>query len=99
MRAENVPQAKTPVLTFWEGDIIDNVNHCFITSKWGADKKIDVKHWPKFKGFEPLRRQVQAAGGRCAMRTVHRRFVVSSQHHYLSLLVLLLTGRRLAETA
>ncbi|KAL3137890.1 hypothetical protein ABBQ38_005142 [Trebouxia sp. C0009 RCD-2024] len=71
MRAENVPQAKTPVLTFWEGDIIDNVNHCFITSKWGADKKIDVKHWPKFKGFEPLRRQVQAAGGRCDGLSAH----------------------------
>ena len=32
MRADNVPQAKTPVVTFWEGDIIDNVNHSFITS-------------------------------------------------------------------
>lgn len=66
MRAENVPQAKTPVLTFWEGDIIDNVNHSFITSKWGADKNIDVKHWPRFAGFDPLRRLVQAAGGRYA---------------------------------
>ena len=68
MRAENVPQAKTPVVTFWEGDIIDNVNHSFITSKWGADKKIDVKHWPRFDGFQPLRRQVQSAGGRCAYK-------------------------------
>ena len=71
MRAENVPQAKTPVVTFWEGDIIDNVNHSFITSKWGADKKIDVKHWPRFAGFEPLRRQVQAAGGRSAAASKH----------------------------
>jgi len=65
MRAENVPQAKTPVVTFWEGDIIDNVNHSFITTKWGADKKIDVKHWPRFDGFQALRKRVQNSGGRC----------------------------------
>lgn len=71
MRAENVPQAKTPVVTFWEGDIIDNVNHSFITCKWGADKKIDVKHWPKFDGFQPLRRRVQSSGGRCDGLSTH----------------------------
>ena len=64
MRADNVPQAKTPVVTFWEGDIIDNVNHSFITSKWGADKKIDVCHWPRFDGFLPLRQKVHKTGGR-----------------------------------
>ncbi len=64
MRAENVPKAKSPVVTFWEGDIIDNVSHSFITCKWGADKKIDVKHWPRFDGFEPLRKRVQNSGGR-----------------------------------
>ena len=83
MRAENVPQAKTPVVTFWEGDIIDNVNHSFITSKWGADKKIDVKHWPRFAGFEPLRRQVQAAGGRSGRLNLcpPRTFAVRSPSH------------------
>lgn len=64
MRAENVPQAKTPVVTFWEGDIIDNVNHSFMTSKWGAEKKVDAKHWLKFDGFGPLSHSAQAFGGR-----------------------------------
>ena len=64
MRAENVPQAKTPVVTFWEGDIIDNVNHSFMTTKWGAEKSVDVKHWLKFDGFKPLSKAVQASGGR-----------------------------------
>ncbi|KAL0053045.1 hypothetical protein WJX82_000107 [Trebouxia sp. C0006] len=71
MRAENVPKAKSPVVTFWEGDIIDNVNHSFITCKWGADKKIDVKHWPRFDGFEPLRKRVQNSGGRCGGLSTH----------------------------
>lgn len=71
MRAENVPQAKTPVVTFWEGDIIDNVNHCFITSKWGAEKNVDVKHWPRFDGFQPIKRRVQSSGGRCDGLSTH----------------------------
>lgn len=65
MRAENVPQAKTPVVTFWEGDIIDNVNHSFVTSKWGAEKKVDVKHWKRFEGFQSISNHAEAACGRC----------------------------------
>lgn len=65
MRAENVPQAKTPVVTFWEGDIIDNVNHSFVTSKWGAEKKVDVKHWRRFEGFQSINNLAEAACGRC----------------------------------
>lgn len=64
MQAENVPQAKTPVVTFWEGDIIDNVNHSFVTSKWGTEKKVDVKHWKRFKGFQSLSNRAEAACGR-----------------------------------
>ena len=64
MRAENVPQAKTPVVTFWEGDIIDNVNHSFVTSKWGAEKKVDVKHWKRFDGFQSISNHAEAACGR-----------------------------------
>lgn len=36
MWAENVPHAKCPVVTFWEGEVVDDANHSFITAKWGA---------------------------------------------------------------
>lgn len=36
MWAENVPHAKSPVVTYWEGEVVDDANHSFYTAKWGA---------------------------------------------------------------
>ena len=36
MWAENVPHAKSPVVTYWEGEVVDDANHSFFTAKWGA---------------------------------------------------------------
>lgn len=36
MEAANVPDALEPVCTFFEGEIIDNVNHTFYTADWDA---------------------------------------------------------------
>jgi len=44
-------QSSEAVATFWEGEIIDNVNHTFYTQKWGATKAIDRKHWVKLAPF------------------------------------------------
>lgn len=38
MEAMNVPQANEPIITFWEGEIIDNANHSFFTQGWGAGR-------------------------------------------------------------
>jgi len=38
MEAVNVPHASEPVVTLWEGEIIDNRNHSFLTQKWGASR-------------------------------------------------------------
>ena len=66
MSAENVPQVRAPVVTFWEGEIIDNVNHCFVTSKWGTTRLTDNQHWRQFEtAFIPLRNSIQwRCGGR-----------------------------------
>jgi len=42
---------KSPVVTFWEGELIDNYNHFFYTQKWGASKTTDRNHWLKLAPF------------------------------------------------
>ena len=64
MRAENVPHAQGPVVTFLEGEIIDNRNASFVTSKWGADLTTDLKHWSKFPAFSGLQSEVLKRRGR-----------------------------------
>mmetsp|Transcript_5941 Transcript_5941/g.20231 ORF Transcript_5941/g.20231 Transcript_5941/m.20231 type:complete len:292 (+) Transcript_5941:2057-2932(+) len=64
MEALNVPSAESSVVTFWEGEIVDNVNHTFFTSNWGAGRDTDVKHWSRFPSFAPLKDAVSADGGR-----------------------------------
>ncbi|XP_024377492.1 uncharacterized protein [Physcomitrium patens] len=64
MEALNVPAAETPVVTFWEGEIVDNRNYSFYTGQWDATKETDVKHWSKFASFLELREEVQKDGGK-----------------------------------
>lgn len=64
MEALNVPAADIPVVTFWEGEIVDNRNYTFYTGQWDATRDTDVQHWSQFPSFEPLRADVQKDGGR-----------------------------------
>ncbi|WVZ72229.1 hypothetical protein U9M48_020724 [Paspalum notatum var. saurae] len=64
MEALNVPLADTPVVTFWEGEIVDAKNHTFFTGKWEASPEDDIRHWSKFPSFLPLLGQVETDGGK-----------------------------------
>ncbi|KAI4319691.1 hypothetical protein MLD38_033262 [Melastoma candidum] len=64
MEALNVPMADTPVVTFWEGEIVDNKNYTFFTGKWEATREDDIRHWTKFPSFAPLLSYVEADGGK-----------------------------------
>ncbi|KAK2972328.1 hypothetical protein RJ640_014386 [Escallonia rubra] len=64
MEALNVPMADTPVVTFWEGEIVDTKNHTFFTNKWKATSEVDIEHWTKFPSFAPLLSQVKVDGGK-----------------------------------
>ncbi|XP_058099345.1 uncharacterized protein LOC131243783 isoform X1 [Magnolia sinica] len=64
MEALNVPLADTPVVTFWEGEIVDIKNYTFFTGKWEATPEDDVRHWSKFQSFSPFLGQVEADGGK-----------------------------------
>ncbi|XP_065018811.1 uncharacterized protein LOC135680561 isoform X2 [Musa acuminata AAA Group] len=56
MEALNVPLADTPVVTFWEGELVDGNNFTFFTRKWEATPEDDIRHWSKFPSFAPLLR-------------------------------------------
>ncbi|CAL9775328.1 unnamed protein product [Musa acuminata subsp. burmannicoides] len=62
MEALNVPLADTPVVTFWEGELVDGNNFTFFTRKWEATPEDDIRHWSKFPSFAPLLSQVEADG-------------------------------------
>ncbi|XP_022143887.1 glucose-induced degradation protein 4 homolog isoform X1 [Momordica charantia] len=64
MEALNVPMADTPVVTFWEGEIVDGKNYNFFTGKWQAAPEDDIRHWTKFPSFSPLMSQVEVDGGK-----------------------------------
>ncbi|RYR62159.1 hypothetical protein Ahy_A04g019538 isoform A [Arachis hypogaea] len=64
MEALNVPMADTPVVTFWEGEIVDTKNYTFFTGKWEATPEDDIRHWTKFQSFSPLMGQVEVDGGK-----------------------------------
>jgi hypothetical protein len=55
MQARNVPGMQQPIETFWEGCIVDDVNHTFYTRAWGASKATDLQHWAKFDGWQDIK--------------------------------------------
>lgn len=63
MEALDVPKAVSPVVTFWRGEIIDNINYFFWTGRWDAEVKEDLKHWKKFVAFVPMQARVQRDRG------------------------------------
>jgi hypothetical protein len=52
---ETLALPSKPVLTFWEGEVIDNVNNFFFTGRWNASPKVDLHYWSQFHAFSPLR--------------------------------------------
>lgn len=62
LEAYNIPDSERPVTTFFEGEIVDNVNHTFFTSEYGACIESDLRHWSRFKTFQALRRVRRRAG-------------------------------------
>merc|ERR1712093_633852 len=48
MEAQNLPTSDETVVTFWEGEIIDNRNFTFYTGRWDATHSSDIEHWSKF---------------------------------------------------
>eukprot|EP00002_Diphylleia_rotans_P004069 TRINITY_DN12928_c0_g1_i1.p1 TRINITY_DN12928_c0_g1~~TRINITY_DN12928_c0_g1_i1.p1 ORF type:complete len:202 (+),score=45.56 TRINITY_DN12928_c0_g1_i1:73-678(+) len=51
MEAVNVPSIESSVLTFWEGEIVNGIQHGFYTKKWRTNRENDLQHWSKFDGF------------------------------------------------
>ncbi|KAJ2781047.1 hypothetical protein H4R18_003094 [Coemansia javaensis] len=48
MKAINVPRLPEAVVTCWEGEIVDFVNHMPLTAKWQAARSDDLRHWSLF---------------------------------------------------
>ncbi|CAG8472100.1 7617_t:CDS:2 [Racocetra fulgida] len=69
MEALNVPNSSNTVVTYWEGEMIDFVNHSLWTDKWNSTPDIDLQHWKKFDAFRQMdvRRSINAL---CVFRTV-----------------------------
>jgi hypothetical protein len=68
MTAQDVPEASAPVVTFFEGEIIDNKNFSFYTSHtdWAALSDTDMRHWSRFPAFKDLKKDVETWGGRAS---------------------------------
>ncbi|PRW45017.1 Glucose-induced degradation 4 [Chlorella sorokiniana] len=71
MCASDVPEAPSPVATFFEGEIIDNKNHSFYTADWDACTDTDFMHWSRLPGFSQLHTEVVRHGGRCPSLASH----------------------------
>ncbi|CAG8644595.1 16421_t:CDS:2, partial [Acaulospora morrowiae] len=54
MEALNVPSSSNTVVTYWEGEMIDFVNHSLWTDKWNSTPEIDLQHWKKFDAFRHM---------------------------------------------
>lgn len=55
MRAQDVAGAPGPIDTYFEGDIVDDVNNTFWTHTWGTSRETDLRHWSKFEGFASIK--------------------------------------------
>ncbi|GMH44732.1 hypothetical protein BSKO_12684 [Bryopsis sp. KO-2023] len=79
----------SPVVTFWEGEIVDNENFTFMTNKWQANQATDLDNWSKFRPFQQLKNAVLKKGGQCGQLTEYpyvfmrwkEKFFVSQQEN------------------
>ncbi|KDD75773.1 hypothetical protein H632_c505p2, partial [Helicosporidium sp. ATCC 50920] len=67
-----------PTVTFFEGDIVDNVNHSFAGASDAAaarsaapSAEVELSCWSLFASFAPLARDVRRCGGRSAALSAH----------------------------
>ena len=58
MEAQNLPTSDETVVTFWEGEIVDNTNFSFHTGRWDATRAKDLEHWSKFAPFQTYKEAV-----------------------------------------
>jgi len=63
MEALNVPSSSHKVVTYWEGEMIDLVNHMLWTNKWKATPDVDLQHWRKFEAFRGVDIRSISRGG------------------------------------
>lgn len=62
MEAMNAPSSQSRVVTYWEGEIIDNKHHFFYTKKWDAKECDDYDHWSRLLSFLPFREPFNVNG-------------------------------------
>ena len=66
MTASDVPGAASPVVTYFEGEIIDNENATFYSDPDASARTClsELRHWSRFPAFRPLRDGVLEEDGR-----------------------------------
>eukprot|EP00694_Reclinomonas_americana_P004159 EC791635.1.p3 GENE.EC791635.1~~EC791635.1.p3 ORF type:complete len:145 (+),score=33.57 EC791635.1:142-576(+) len=64
MEARHLTRHSSSV-TYWEGEIIDNINYFFLTNRWRADFETDRKHWERFAAFAPFHKDFVSIGCDC----------------------------------
>ena len=66
MTASNVPGAENNVVTYFEGEIIDNENSTFYSNPDASARTClaELRHWSRFPSFRPLRDSVLEEDGR-----------------------------------
>jgi hypothetical protein len=84
MTAQDVPEATAPVVTYFEGEIVDNKNHSFYTSHtdWSALSDTDIRHWSKFSAFKELKKDVDTWGGRAPELAACSKIFMRWKEHY-----------------
>ncbi|GLT52160.1 hypothetical protein SLA2020_255140 [Shorea laevis] len=63
-KALNLLMDDTPVVTIWEGEIVDMKDCTFYSGKWERMPEDDIRYWTKFPSFAPLLSEVEADGGK-----------------------------------
>lgn len=66
MVAYDVPGSAGVVTTYFEGEIIDNVNHTFYSDPDASDRACvtEIRHWLRFPVFRPMRSSIVVEDGR-----------------------------------
>jgi len=75
MEAQNLPTSDETVITFWEGEIVDNINYSFFTGRWDATRAKDIEHWGKFQPFRQYKEAVITGNGGRSLDMSTSRFV------------------------
>lgn len=87
MMASNVPGAESPVVTYFEGEIIDNENSTFYSNPDASARTClsELRHWSRFPAFRPLRDTVLDEDGRApALKDSRKVFMRWKEKCFLS---------------